>query len=752
MPADTNQFTPPSISVNPSELSLSQLQSLTNIDDIQEYLRLLDLEENQVDVDLDALLDKRTYLETELDKLEALRPQLGTLHSKSADLVKIINTTSKVAERISAQVRQLDLEQSRVQLSIKQVEDVQELKSCINGIYNAMQKRDYETAAVYVHRTSTIDEKILTGKFAEVAIPTGEHPDIPQKLLHDSMETLYAIFSREFDTAVQARSESEISRFFRLFPLIGRETEGLDKYSNFVCGIIAGRSQTNLAEDASGAKFYAETIKKLFENIAIIINQHQPVVETHYGPGKMIRVIERLQEECDRQSRIILNSFIDERHVQRKVSDIRASNNTARLSFASQRSNQAKENDNAPDPREIDAILVELATISQNTHLYFQFIRSKVKSELDLLKVQKKDAAFNVDGLFNSSGLCKQLRELMEDYLLIEVFYLRRSMKKAMAIDEYDESHRTSSCVDDVFFVINRCIQRAIMTSDVDVISSFANSVNHYLETDYTSVIHKRLSTLFTSNDAEDARIRFMILLNNLDMSCIYFQRLSTELQQDTLSSLTSLIAEEDIEKIRTLLAWLEDSATGKFGQILESGLDQLFGQTVKPRIRPLLQEAYRDVKYVLEEEEYHELEANDFFGRRFVNGFNSLQQLYKTRFTNNNYNHIMTLIMDSTINMLEKTISATKFNQASLGALRFDKDLRAVLSYFTRNVQGPVRDKFTRLNQISMLLNLEVLSEINDYWGSSSGVTWRLTVAEVKKVLGLRIDFNQQEVANLKQ
>jgi len=163
--------------------------------------------------------------------------------------VKIINTTSKVAERISAQVRQLDLEQSRVQLSIKQVEDVQELKSCINGIYNAMQKRDYETAAVHVHRTSTMDEKILTGKFAEVAIPTGEHPDIPQKLLHDSMETLYAIFSREFDTAVQARSESEISRFFRLFPLIGRETEGLDKYSNFVCGIIAGRSQTNLAED-----------------------------------------------------------------------------------------------------------------------------------------------------------------------------------------------------------------------------------------------------------------------------------------------------------------------------------------------------------------------------------------------------------------------------------------------------------------------------------------------------------------------
>ncbi|RHZ45766.1 hypothetical protein Glove_655g9 [Diversispora epigaea] len=40
---------------------------------------------------------------------------------------------------------------------------------------------------------------------------------------------------------------------------------------------------------------------KLHENIATIICQHQLVVEAHYGPDKMIRVIERHQEECDRQ-------------------------------------------------------------------------------------------------------------------------------------------------------------------------------------------------------------------------------------------------------------------------------------------------------------------------------------------------------------------------------------------------------------------------------------------------------------------
>jgi len=55
------------------KLSLTYLKSLTNIEDIQECLQLLDLEENQVDLNLDELLEKRSKLESELDKLEILR-------------------------------------------------------------------------------------------------------------------------------------------------------------------------------------------------------------------------------------------------------------------------------------------------------------------------------------------------------------------------------------------------------------------------------------------------------------------------------------------------------------------------------------------------------------------------------------------------------------------------------------------------------------------------------------------------------
>lgn len=41
-------------------------------------------------------------------------------------------------------------------------------------------------------------------------------------------------------------------------------------------------------------------------------------------------------------------------------------------------------------------------------------------------------------------------------------------------------------------------------------------------------------------------------------------------------------------------------------------------------------------------------------------------------------------------------------------------------------------------------------LDDVHDYWNSSM-LTWRLTPAEVRKVLGLRVDYAKDDVACLK-
>ncbi|CAG8627614.1 16996_t:CDS:2 [Racocetra fulgida] len=405
----------------------------------------------------------------------------------------------------------------------------------------------------------------------------------------------------------------------------------------------------------------------------------------------MIRVIERLQEECDKQCRIILDTFRDERQIHRKVADIKIYN-TSKKPIGPQRSGQPREIDNVPDPRELDVVLTELAMISARTHLYYRFIEARANSEVEATKasreadvslIEKDGNDYDPTSITRNSELYKQVKSLMADFLVMEEYFFRKAIEKAMIIDDYDEGSITSSCVGDVFYILKECLTRALSTSDLECLTSMVNLVNQSLEFDYITLFQKRLVTAFATPEPKDAKTGYMILLNNLDVSCDYMQRLTTELM--------------------TLPSFSDDSKD-----------KQLFTQMVKPRIRPILQDAYKDIKYVLSEDEYHEQESND----------------------NNNYNQLMMHILESVTNMLEKTVFGTKFNQ--YGALRFDKDLRAVNNYFSTKMRWVFRDKMTRLNQISTLLNLESVSYISEinitiiYLNSFTGLKHKLICQEI--------------------
>lgn len=62
---------------------------------------------------------------------------------------------------------------------------------------------------------------------------------------------------------------------------------------------------------------------------------------------------------------------------------------------------------------------------------------------------------------------------------------------------------------------------------------------------------------------------------------------------------------------------------------------------------------------------------------------------------------------------------------------------------------------KSTKNNQLKLLLLYRFLlqvTEILDYWGTNSGpLTWRLTPAEVRQVLALRIDFRSEDIKRLR-
>jgi hypothetical protein len=51
---------------------------------------------------------------------------------------------------------------------------------------------------------------------------------------------------------------------------------------------------------------------------------------------------------------------------------------------------------------------------------------------------------------------------------------------------------------------------------------------------------------------------------------------------------------------------------------------------------------------------------------------------------------------------------------------------------------------------QMALLLGLESVDELADFWGGESAITWRLSAAEVRSTLSQRVDFSKDVVMSL--
>lgn len=377
-----------------------------SVADVKATLALLHDREASVTSRLDALVASQTDFYRELGRLDLLRARLGSQASNTRSVShSMLSDAATTAHRISSAVKRLDLEQERVKTALDMVEQVAELKACVLGVAGSMGvTQDWETAAGYINRASKIPPDVVNGAFAVEIVPTTEVPDPPSATLESAAESLCGLFLREFDRAVKENDGAKITRFFKLFPLIGRSSVGLDVYGRYVCQGVAARARSNLNTGTGGAQskdgfFYANALTKLFEHIAQIADGHGGLVERHYGIGKMVRVIERLQVEANVQGGIILDSWSEDRHVDRKLTDIksyaftflvqsfmpgpRAAGTPRANSPAHRDATSGRESEEeGVDMKEIDGLLSEMSVMLGRWSLYGHFLADKCKVPL----------------------------------------------------------------------------------------------------------------------------------------------------------------------------------------------------------------------------------------------------------------------------------------------------------------------------------------------------------------------------------
>jgi len=63
---------------------------------------------------------------------------------------------------------------------------------------------------------------------------------------------------------------------------------------------------------------------------------------------------------------------------------------------------------------------------------------------------------------------------------------------------------------------------------------------------------------------------------------------------------------------------------------IFQAGLDMLFNQLLRPRLRNLIVEVFKDVSYVLDDETYSTIDNQEYVIKRFVRAWETVVECYK--------------------------------------------------------------------------------------------------------------------------
>jgi hypothetical protein len=208
-------------------------------------------------------------------------------------------------------------------------------------------------------------------------------------------------------------------------------------------------------------------------------------------------------------------------------------------------------------------------------------------------------------------------------------------------------------------------------------------------------------------------------------------------------------------ERVRASLGDLAKSAS-VLKQMHTKALEQV-AEAALPRLRPLLDEVAAS-SYQLTDAGYSAREVEDGWAQRLLGAVGSLMMWLQPQLTTASYEVLFHALLDKLLTRLEALLGRKQFSQ--LGGLQLERDARLLLAGFQELSSRTVRDKLSRLSQMALLLGLESVDEVLDYWsapgggggegGSSGGITWRLSGGEVRAALLQRPDFNRDAVMAL--
>ena len=344
-------------------------------------------------------------------------------------------------------------------------------------------------------------------------------------------------------------------------------------------------------------------------------------------------------------------------------------------------------------------------------------------------------------------------------------FFFRRSVEKAFQLDEQPADLSLNpaktllanppfitSAVDDVMYIVNQVIDRSLATSQRAVVSSVIPMVARVLSSDFIGMIQRKMrdecypkAAIQGAIPPEQIIIAFFVLINNLEVASDYVKgivlsRMDISEKAPSLhgkaNAQTTPIAsmypfEHDSAFVMSALRSLHQSFEVKASELISDGIFVAFKNVMKPRLRPILADTFRDMDYQMSSHELEILhqEAGEENGdensvglavqHRFRRGWDALTMPVARILTERNFDRLLSTIIAYLGEVLEKRVWSYYGRLNTIGAARLERDIASISSVAVRGGRYSFREAFTRCTQICLIMNME-----DDEWDEVQAVS----------------------------
>lgn len=482
------------------------MESVTTLPEINRLLAETVQEEKAVELRLQEVLLRAFELQPKVLALNAARSQLEVVQQDSQELLQTITAAAAVADGVSSKVREIDLSRSRLQEVAERVEKIASSKQAAEELEMALDNGEYEEAADIVRR--------FLGAVG------------PPHLI-EGMEAFGKAVDERLSDAEALGDVAAISRFARLGAALGGERRalGMKRFAKYLRGVVAKTAKTHreqLAQaDGKGeVGAHLGCFSAILQVVAGVAGEQRQTILEHFGATGLSLLLDELQLECDAQASAVIRRFTEKRKIAQLCSLASAATQRTQSQGRSMRGLAAAPAVPGLEPQAVNGVLDELAMISDRATSYENYMAEQLSTSEE---AQREEADAGAGGEArdrtaqlaprsrSKTGLRLSVQEAIGLYVPLEVYLVSYNLQRAVSSDTLpsisaDELAEAtlqgcgghsimpaSTVVDEVFFVLQAALRRAVAFANEDAAAAVINHVMGTLEGEYKGYLEEQL-------------------------------------------------------------------------------------------------------------------------------------------------------------------------------------------------------------------------------------------------------------------